>query len=122
MPDVTDQESMVQRHVNNQFGSESYTSYITPEGHEYRTYGSAPYERWVDLDQDGWVDKGRRVDSNGKWTTFDGWLWKDDRGNVQMDYDPPQNRSSGEHDAPTYENDADVVLFASSEGDAGWIF
>lgn len=83
------QEMVVTNYVNNRFGDESYDSYIGIDGREYREYASAPYERWVDSDRDGWVDYGRRDAGYGHWHTFDGFQWKDANGTVVMDWEPP---------------------------------
>lgn len=92
MPDVTTTEFVVTGYVNERFeGVGSSTSVYA--GVSYTTFDTAPYERWVDTDNDGWFDYGTRDEGYGHWSRFDGFVWRDTSGRV-IDEAPDENRSS----------------------------
>lgn len=85
MPDITNDEFIVTGYVNSNFADDTYTTYVAPNGAEYWTFGSEPFQRWVDTDRDGYWDYGLRDAGSGHWHRFDGFQWKDANGNVVPD-------------------------------------
>lgn len=74
MPDVTTDDFIITGQVYDRFGGDSYTTYQYG-GATYWTFGSAPNERWVDSDGDGWWDYGLRNDGYGHWSRWNGFRW-----------------------------------------------
>ena len=69
MSEVTTDEFVVTGYVNDSFSGDSYSTYQY-NGSTYWTFGSAPNERWVDVDSDGWWDYGLRDAGNGHGTSL----------------------------------------------------
>lgn len=88
MPDPTDTEVVVTTYVYGRFGGTSYSTYSWNGGTVY-TFGNALYERWIDTDNDGYFDYGRRDEGNGVWSTFRGNGW-------ESDFNPPPRDPRGE--------------------------
>ncbi len=124
MPDVTNQEFVVTTYVLQNFTGDSYTT-RSEDGGTYYRFGSAPNERWVDTDNDGFFDYGLRDEGYGHWSTFDGFQWKDAKGNVKRDseYDEPNGvgtgRSAFEADGHSSYDFGALPLTGSEDG---WIF
>jgi len=92
MPDVTTTELVVTGYVYERFEGVHYDTYTHSTG-TYYTFDTAPNERWVDVDNDGFFDYGRRDEGYGHWSTFDGFAWRDSNGRV-IDEAPDEGASS----------------------------
>lgn len=105
--------------MNQNFTGVGRTSEVH-NGRTYWTYDTAPYERWVDIDNDGFIDYGLRDEGQGHRSKFEGFQWKDSKGNPMPDsnYDPPVGggiaRGTASHD-----QDFQASIIGT---DDGWFF
>lgn len=74
----TTQEFVVTGQVRERFTGDSYSNYEY-QGLRVWTFGSAPHERWVDSDDDGWWDYGTRNENDGSVSRWNGFGWENDR-------------------------------------------
>lgn len=126
MPDVTTQEFVINNYLTNTYGNDGRTVESAPGGPDVYQYNSDPNHWWVDTDRDGWIDYGTRDAGYGHWDVFDGFVWRDYKGNVvpTQREDPPG--TGGEARFGTAEADHHSVVDAapahSAPGDEGWFF
>ena len=87
MPETT--EDRVTEYVNLRFSGDTFSSYTTPSGMVVYTFGSAPYERWIDVDGDGNWDYGTKDVGFGQTLRFfnDGG-WRNSSGEIVEEVEP----------------------------------
>ena len=118
MSEVTTDEFVVTGYVNDSFSGDSYSTYQY-NGSTYWTFGSAPNERWVDVDSDGWWDYGLRDAGNGHCHKFDGFEWKDSKGKKVMETES----GDGSHGDNNYQGELNSIMYQTlSSSDAEWWF
>jgi len=127
MPDITSQELIVTDYVYDTFTGDSFTSYDYGDA-RYYTFESRPNERWVDTDRDGWWDYGVRNVQGGEWWTFDGFAWRNSRGEIMETLDENSfsagqtSFSDGRADDSSLISEFSPVEEANKIGGDGWIF
>lgn len=118
MPETpTTQELVVTNYVYETFGGTGFSNYEY-NGNTYWTFANEPYQRWVDVDTDGFWDYGLMDVGDGEWLTFDGFVWRDRNGEVPEIVEP---EGRGANDSG-YSHVVDMGTLPLEHGADGWLF